>query len=181
MFEPDWDEGCPSCSYVVDNIGHLSHLHARDTSLVLVSRAPFEKLAAYRERMGWTVPWYSSYGSDFNYDFHVTIDKAVAPVEYNYKGEEEVSKRERRGARRAGSSWAGWSGDQPGVSAFLREGDRVFHTYSGYERGVEVLMGTYTWLDLTARGRQEDWEEPQGRSDGPAMGWLHRHDQYEDD
>src|SRR5687767_1368215 len=80
MYEPDWDEGCPSCSYVVDNIGHLSHLHARDTSLVLVSIAPFEKLAAYRERMGWTVPWYSSHGSDFNYDFHVTIDKAVAPV-----------------------------------------------------------------------------------------------------
>jgi predicted dithiol-disulfide oxidoreductase (DUF899 family) len=173
MFEPDWDEGCPSCSYIVDNIGHLSHLHARDTSLVLVSRAPFEKLAAYRERMGWTVPWYSSFGSDFNYDFHVTIDKAVAPVEYNYKSEEELVEQ--------APSWAGWSGDQPGVTALLREDDRVFHTYSGYERGVEVLMGTYTWLDLTARGRQEDWEEPQGRGDEPAMGWLHRHDQYEDD
>ncbi len=67
------------------------------------------------------------------------------------------------------------------MTALLREDDRVFHTYSGYERGVEVLMGTYTWLDLTARGRQEDWEEPQGRGDEPAMGWLHRHDQYEDD
>lgn len=173
MFEPDWDEGCPSCSYVVDNIGHLSHLHARDTSLVLVSIAPFEKLAAYRERMGWTVPWYSSYGSDFNYDFHVTIDKSVAPVEYNYKGEEELVEQ--------AQSWAGWSGDQPGVSAFLREGDRVFHTYSAYERAVDVLMGTYTWLDFTARGRQEDWEEPAGRSDGKAQSWLHRHDQYEDD
>ena len=75
MFDPSWDEGCPSCSFIVDNIGHLSHLHARDTSLVLVSRAPFEKLADYRQRMGWTVPWYSSDGSDFNYDFHVTIDK----------------------------------------------------------------------------------------------------------
>ena len=75
-------------------------------------------------------------------------------------------------------SWAGWSGDQPGVSAFLREGDRVFHTYSAYERALDVLMGTYNWLDLTARGRQEEWEQPPGRSDGPAMSWLHRHDQY---
>ena len=173
MFEPDWDEGCPSCSYVVDNIGHLSHLHARETSLVLVSRAPFEKLAAYRERMGWTLPWYSSFGTDFNYDFHATIDKAVAPVEYNYKDEEELVEQS--------PSWAGWSGEQPGTSAFLREGDRVFHTYSVYERGIDPLMGTYTWLDLTARGRQEDWEEPAGRSDGKAQSWLHRHDQYEDD
>ena len=97
MFEPSWDEGCPTCSFIADNIGHLSHLHARDTSLVLVSRAPFEKLAAYRERMAWTVPWYSSYGSDFNYDFQVTIDKAVAPVEYNYKSEESSSSRLPRG------------------------------------------------------------------------------------
>lgn len=173
MYEPDWDEGCPSCSYVVDSIGHLSHLHARDTSLVLVSRTPFEMLAAYRKRMGWTIPWYSSYGSDFNYDFHATIDKAIAPVEYNYKSEEELVEQ--------APSWAGWSGDQPGVSAFLREGDRVFHTYSAYERGIDLLMGTHNWLDLTARGRQEDWEQPPGRSDGPAMSWLRRHDQYEDD
>ena len=171
MFEPDWDEGCPSARSW-STTSALSHLHARDTSLSLVSRAPFEKLAAYRERMGWTVPWYSSYGSDFNYDFHVTIDKAVARWSTTTASEEEL----------VGQALVGrMSGDQPGVSAFLREGDRVFHTYSGYERGVEVLMGTYTWLDLTARGRQEDWEEPAGRSDGPAMGWLHRHDQYEDD
>jgi predicted dithiol-disulfide oxidoreductase (DUF899 family) len=171
MFEPEWDEGCPSCSFIADNIGHPSHLHARDTSLVLVSRAPFEKLAAYRERMGWTVPWYSSYGSDFNYDFHVTIDKAVAPVEYNYKDEAKLVQQS--------PAWEDWSGDQPGVSAFLREDDRVFHTYSAYERAVEVLMGTYTWLDLTVRGRQEEWEEPSGRSDGEAQHWLRRHDQYE--
>ena len=173
MFEPSWDEGCPTCSFIADNIGHMSHLHARDTSLVLVSRAPFEKLAAYRERMAWTVPWYSSYGSDFNYDFQVTIDKAVAPVEYNYKSEEELVEQAR--------SWAGWSGEQPGVSAFLRDDDRVFHTYSSYERGLDVLMGTYIWLDLTARGRQEDWEQPPGRSDGGMQSWLRRHDEYEDD
>ncbi|MGH2393816.1 MAG: DUF899 domain-containing protein, partial [Candidatus Limnocylindria bacterium] len=74
MFDPSWDEGCPSCSLLVDNIGHLSHLHARDTSLALVSRAPLDKLEAYQRRRGWTFPWYSSYGSDFNYDFHVTLD-----------------------------------------------------------------------------------------------------------
>jgi predicted dithiol-disulfide oxidoreductase (DUF899 family) len=134
------------------------------------ARAPFEKLAAYRQRMGWTIPWYSSYGSDFNYDFHVTIDKAVAPVEYNYKDEAELVART--------PSWAGWSGEQPGTSAFLREGDRLFHTYSSYARGGDLQIGTYNWLDLTARGRQEDWEEPTGRSDGPPMSWLHRHDEY---
>ena len=108
--------------------------------------------------MGWTVPWYSSFGSDFNYDFHVTIDKAVAPVEYNYKSEEELVEQ--------APSWAGWSGDQPGVSAFLREGDRVFHTYSGYERGVEVLMGTYTWLDLTAAAGRRTGKSPRGEATG---------------
>jgi predicted dithiol-disulfide oxidoreductase (DUF899 family) len=83
MFDPDLDEGCESCSFLADGIGHLAHLHARDTTLALVSRAPLPKLEAFRQRMGWTVPWYSSYGSDFNYDFHVTLDPAVAPVEYN--------------------------------------------------------------------------------------------------
>ena len=84
MFDPSWDAGCPSCSFLTDNIGHLAHLHARRTTLALVSRAPLEKIEAYRRRMGWTVPWYSSFGSDFNYDFHVTLDETVAPVEYNY-------------------------------------------------------------------------------------------------
>ncbi len=74
MFDPSWDQGCPSCSFLVDNIGHLSHLHARDTTLALVSRAPVAKIEPYRQRMGWAVPWYSSFGSDFNYDFHVTLD-----------------------------------------------------------------------------------------------------------
>jgi predicted dithiol-disulfide oxidoreductase (DUF899 family) len=167
MFEPDWDEGCPSCSFLPDNIGHLAHLHARGTSLALVSRAPIAKLEAYRRRMGWAVPWYSSFGSDFNYDFHVTLDEAVAPVEYNYRPLAEL-----------GPTWQGWSGDMHGISAFLRHGDRVFHTYSSYGRGTDLVVGTYNWLDLTARGRQEDWEEPQGRSDSPLMGWLRRHDDY---
>ncbi len=167
MFDPDWDEGCPSCSFLVDNIGHLAHLHARDTTLALVSRAPLAKLEAYRQRMGWNVRWYSSFGSDFNYDFHVTLDDAVTPVEYNYRRLPEL-----------GPTWQGWSGEMHAISAFLRQGDRVFHTYSSYARGTDLVVGTYNWLDFTARGRQEDWEEPAGRSDSPLMGWLRRHDDY---
>lgn len=155
---------------MVDNIGDLSHLHARDTTLAIVSRGPFDKLEPFKARMGWTVPWYSSFGSDFNYDFHVTIDKAVAPVEYNYRTQAELEQ--------DNEAWEEWSGEQPGTSAFLRQGDRVFHTYSSYARGGDLLIGTYNWLDVTARGRQEDWEEPAGRSDGPFMGWLRHHDRY---
>jgi predicted dithiol-disulfide oxidoreductase (DUF899 family) len=173
MFDPEWDEGCPSCSYLTDNIGQLSHLHARDTTLALVSRAPYEKLAAYRTRMGWGVPWYSSSGSSFNYDFHVTIDPEVAPVEYNYL--------DQAGLEAKNAAWKGWTGEQPGTSAFLRQGERVFHTYSHYERGGDILINTYNWLDQTALGRQEDWEQPAGRSDGPAMHWVRRHDRYAPD
>jgi predicted dithiol-disulfide oxidoreductase (DUF899 family) len=167
MFDPDWDEGCPSCSLVTDNIGHLSHLHARDTNLVLVSRAPLTKLEAYKKRMGWKIPWYSSFGSDFNYDFHVTIDPEKNSAEYNYKN-----------VRDRGNSWDGWKGEMPGVSTFLRNSDRVFHTYSSYERGLDLLLNTYNYLDLTALGRQEDWEKPPGRSDAKMMQWVRRHDKY---
>jgi predicted dithiol-disulfide oxidoreductase (DUF899 family) len=164
----DEDQGCPSCSFMVDNIGHLSHLHARDTTLAVVSRGPLAASEAFKRRMGWTVPWYSSLGSDFNYDFHVTLDEDVAPVSYNY-----------RDLASLGTDWMGWSGEQPGVSAFLRQGSRVFHTYSSYARGGDLLLGTYNWLDLTARGRQEDWEVPTGRSDGSFMAWLRHHDTYD--
>ncbi len=167
MFEPEWDEGCPSCSFLVDSVGHLAHLNARDTTLALVSRAPIAKLEAYRQRMGWTVSWYSSFRNDFNYDFHVTLDEEVAPVEYNYRGRADL-----------GPIWEGWSGDMHGISAFLRQGGRVFHTYSSYARGTDLVAGTYNWLDLTARGRQEDWEQPRGRSDSPLMSWIRRHDSY---
>jgi predicted dithiol-disulfide oxidoreductase (DUF899 family) len=167
MFDPDWDEGCPSCSFLTDNIGHLAHLHARDTTLVLVSRAPLAKIEPFRQRMGWTIPWYSSFGAAFNYDFHVTLDESVAPVEYNYRGLDEL-----------GPEWQGWSGELHGISAFLRRGDRVFLTYSSYARGTDIVNGIYHWLDLTARGRQEDWEQPAGRSDGPLMAWLRHHDKY---
>ncbi|HEY3896690.1 MAG TPA: DUF899 domain-containing protein [Pseudonocardiaceae bacterium] len=150
MFAPEWDEGCSSCSAGADEIseGLLRHLHTRDTTLVHVSRAPLAKIEKYRSRKGWTFPWYSSHGSDFNHDFHVTLDRSVAPVEYNYRAADE------------GESPT----EEPGLSCFLRDGDSVFHTYSTYARGAEMLGGSYYFLDLTALGRQEDWEEPQGRA-----------------
>ena len=171
MFDPGWDEGCPNCSFLVDNIGHLSHLHARKTSLALVSRAPLSKIDRFKKRMGWTFPWYSSFGSDFNYDFHVTLDDAVVPVEYNYTDKATLL--------RKGETYF-TQGESHGLSAFLRDGDSVFHTYSTYARGTDLLAGTYNYLDLTPLGRQEDWEEPAGRSDGPFMHWVRHHDRYED-
>jgi predicted dithiol-disulfide oxidoreductase (DUF899 family) len=169
MFDPAWDAGCEGCSIVVDNIGHLAHLHARDTSLVLVSRAPLPKLLAYQKRMGWTVRWCSSYGSEFNYDFHVTGDESVAPVEYNYRDQAELLAMGDDG-----------TGEGHGLSAFLRGEADVFHTYSTYARGTDLLNSTFNYLDLTALGRQEPWEEPPGRSWLPASGWWwRRHDEYE--
>ena len=156
MFDPDWEDGCASCSGRVDQYGNLEHLHARDTTMAVVSRAPFPKLAAFKARKGWTFPWYSSYGSDFNYDFHVTLDERVAPVEYNYRSKAEWEA--------AGVN--GLEGELHGTSVFLRDGDRVFHTYSTYARGTEQVGGTHYYLDMTALGRQEDWEEPRGRASG---------------
>jgi predicted dithiol-disulfide oxidoreductase (DUF899 family) len=161
MFDPAWEEGCSSCSAGADEVsqGLLDHLHARDTTLAYVSRAPLEKIERYKAKKGWTFPWYSSHGSDFNYDFHVTLDESVAPVEYNYRTRAEHEQ--------AGTSFY-VEGDppmeMPGTSYFLREGERVFHTYSNYARGAEMTGGSYYWLDLTALGRQEDWEEPKGRA-----------------
>jgi predicted dithiol-disulfide oxidoreductase (DUF899 family) len=157
------DRGCPSCSGFGDQIsrGHLSHLHGCSTTFAFVSRAPWPKIAPFKARMGWPVPWYSSAGSRFNYDYHVTLDEAVTPVEYNYRTPAEHA--------RAGTG--GYlSGKQPfdlhGLSCFLRDGERVYHTYSSYGRGTESVGGSYYYLDLTALGRQEPWEEPQGRSSG---------------
>ncbi len=158
MFDPRWDDGCSSCSAGADEMskGLFEHLHARDTSMVQVSRAPLAKIETYKAKKGWTFPWYSSYGSNFNYDFHVTMDESVAPVEYNYRASAEYEQ--------AGMAHF-LEGEQPGTSYFLRDGDRVFHTYSNYARGAEMTGGSYYWLDLTALGRQEDWEEPKGRAD----------------
>jgi predicted dithiol-disulfide oxidoreductase (DUF899 family) len=148
MFDPSWDEGCSSCTAGCDELsdGLLEHLHVRDTTLAYVSRAPLEKLERWKASRGWTFPWYSSHGSDFNYDFDVTLDRSVKPPHYNYRPID-------------------MEGEMPGTSYFLRDRERVFHTYSNYARGAEMTGGSYYWLDLTALGRQEDWEEPKGRAD----------------
>jgi predicted dithiol-disulfide oxidoreductase (DUF899 family) len=162
MYGPDWDTACPGCTAGLDEMsqGVVDHLRSRDTTFVCVSRAAYPKLAAYAESRGWLFPWYSSLGSDFNYDFHATLDESVAPVEYNYRTRDEHV-RAGSGDERLGVE----SSEVPGVSCFLRDGDRVFHTYSTWARGTDQLGSAYTWLDLTALGRQEDWEEPSGRAE----------------
>jgi predicted dithiol-disulfide oxidoreductase (DUF899 family) len=139
--------GCPGCSLLIDNIGHLSHLHARDTTLAIVSRSPWSELQAFTRRMRWTVPCYSSYGSDFNPDFQVTLGDDI-------------------------------EGEAHGVSTFLRDGSDIFHTYSTYGRGTDILNGTFNYLDLTALGRQEYWEQPPGRANSAASDWWNLHDEY---
>ncbi len=153
MFGPDWDAACPSCTGFIDELsdGLLAHLRARETAFALVSRAPLAKIAAHRTARGWTVPWYSSYGSDFNYDFGVSLDQSVPQTAYNYRPAPELLGGER-------------SSEMPGTSCFLREGSEIFHTYSTYGRGNEYIPSLYTMLDLTAFGRQEEWEEPKGRA-----------------
>lgn len=125
MFDPSWVDGCPSCTYLTNNIPRLDSIQANDTSLVLVSRAPLAKLEDYKARKNWTLPWFSSFGSEFNYDFNVSGDQ----------------------------------GETPGLSVFIREGDDVLHSYSTTGRGVDILLGTYNYLDLTPLGRQEEWEK----------------------
>ncbi|WP_245602447.1 DUF899 domain-containing protein [Solirubrobacter soli] len=149
MFDPEWENGCPSCTAGTDEMsdGLMRHVATRDTTMVWVSRAPISKLEAYKAAHGWSIPWYSSYESDFNYDFGVTLDPAVAPPAYNFRDTPELA------------------GEFPGTSVFLRIDDKVFHTYSSFARGAEWAGGSYAFLDLTALGRQEDWEEPKGRAE----------------
>ncbi|MFC5952845.1 DUF899 domain-containing protein [Pseudonocardia lutea] len=159
MYDPAWDEPCRSCSAMAAETGEgvREHLGRRDTAFAAVSRAPYPRLQEVREARGWTFAWYSSYGSTFNYDFHVTLDPAVVPPSYNFRDAEELTA--------AGQAWlTDYVGEQPGISTFLRDGDEVFHTWSAYGRGVEEMMHGYHLLDLTALGRQEDWEEPKGRA-----------------
>jgi predicted dithiol-disulfide oxidoreductase (DUF899 family) len=162
MFDPSWDDACQSCSATIDELsqGMIAHLNARETSFALVSRTPLEKIEDYRARRGWGLPWYSSHDSEFNYDFHVTLDEAVTPVEFNYRTAGEL--------KLAGQEWAlEGSWEMPGYSCFLRDGDAVYHTYSTFARGCEQLGGSYGVLDWTALGRQEVWEEPKGRVENP--------------
>ena len=162
MFDPEWEDGCPSCTAAVDEIseGLLRHLRSRSTRYAVVARAPLAKLEKYRAKRGWTIPFHSSFASDFNYDFHVTLDASVAPVQFNFRGPEEL--------QAAGLGWTLNADDQPmeqpGMSCFLREGTDIFHTCSTFARGVEGSGNSYGLLDLTVLGRQEDWEEPKGRS-----------------
>ncbi|MBC8136620.1 MAG: DUF899 domain-containing protein [Fibrella sp.] len=152
MFDPTWDKGCSGCTSLVDAIGDLSLLNERDTTFVLTSRAPLPKLETYKAQKGWTHTWVSSFGSDFNYDFHVTADKTVAPVEYNYRED-------------------GIEGEEHGLSVFFRADDDLFHTYSVYARGCESLTDAYRLLDTTPYGRQEDFEDsPPGWPQKPTYG-----------
>jgi predicted dithiol-disulfide oxidoreductase (DUF899 family) len=154
MFGPNQEAGCDGCSMFVDQIGHLAHLHARDTSFALVSRAPIEKLEAYRKRMGWTIPWYSSFESDFNVDFGVGPE---TPQEGVYQ-----------------------DGESFGLSVFLRDGEDIYRTYFTTARGAEALGSVWTFLDLTPLGRQEVWEDsPAGYPQTKPYEWWRRHDEYE--
>lgn len=159
MFGPGWEQGCPSCSFMADHTdGMKIHLEHRDISFVAVSRATLPEIERFRRRMGWQFSWVSSNGSDFNYDFHVSFrkeDRVDGTVNYNY-GRVEFPAEE-----------------APGISLFYKDGEgRVFHTYSTYGRGVEVMMGTYNMLDLAPRGRDEH--------DGfYKMDWVRHHDRYE--
>jgi predicted dithiol-disulfide oxidoreductase (DUF899 family) len=154
MFGPNQDVGCDGCSMFVDSVCHLAHLHARDTSFALVSRAPVAKIEPYRKRMGWTIPWYSSFESDFNVDFGVSPE---TPQEDAYQ-----------------------DGESFGLSAFIREGDEVYRTYFTTSRGVEELGSVWSLLDLTPLGRQEEWEDsPEGYPQTAPYQWWRRHDEYE--
>ena len=163
MFDPSWEAGCPSCSHCADSFaGSVVHLGARNTSFAAISRAPLAKIELFKKRMGWTFQWLSSFGSDFNYDFHVTLDEAAGSAEYNYANSAALVQ--------AGKLWSA-TGELPGLSVFLRDGDSVFHTYSTYQRGLDLLLNTYNYLDLTPLGRQD--------ADGPnPQAWIRHHDRY---
>jgi len=157
MLGPGWKEGCPSCSFMADHAdGMTIHLEHRDVTFIAVSRAPLGEIEKFKRRMGWKFKWVSSHGSDFNFDFGVSFtpeEKKKDEVTYNYA--------------RQPYEWD----ELPGISVFYRdEAGEVYHTYSTYRRGVEAMMGTYSLLDLTPRGRDE--------GDGP-MAWVRHHDRYE--
>jgi predicted dithiol-disulfide oxidoreductase (DUF899 family) len=159
MLGPGWEEGCKSCSFLADHMdGSLIHLEHRDVSLVAVSRAPVPEIEAFKKRMGWRFKWVSSNGNDFNFDYHVSFTKdemARRKVYYNYGMNEFPSE------------------EGPGASVFYKDqSGQIFHTYSAYARGLDILVGTYNYLDLTPKGRDED---------GLAftISWVRHHDRYE--
>jgi predicted dithiol-disulfide oxidoreductase (DUF899 family) len=162
MFHPEWEEGCPSCTAGTNELspGFLEHLHTRDTTYAMVSRAPLAKLERWKAKQGWDIPWYSSNGSDFNYDFGVTVDASRGFGEYNYRTLDDYAAMGQESMKTSEQPY-----DMPGRSCFLQADGRIFHTYSQYARGLESTGGSYYFLDLTALGRQEDWEEPKGRAE----------------
>ncbi len=180
MFGPDYEAGCPSCSAIADGFnGYAVHLINHDVMFWAVSRAPLEKLHAYRKRMGWTFPWASSFGSDFNGDFNVSFtdeQQRKGGIEYNYRREEAIEWRpgELGGgagpvaemAEMAGTDVPTYTQERPGMSAFALEDGAVYHTYSAYSRGLDGLWGMYQWLDRAPRGRNETGV------------WWRRHDEY---
>jgi predicted dithiol-disulfide oxidoreductase (DUF899 family) len=174
MFGPDYTAGCPSCSMIADGFnGFWEHLASHDVTLTAVSRAPISKLLAYRERMGWTFPWASSFGGDFNFDYGVGLTEAQQDkgYEYNYQRHGVVA-RSTPDAPNAFGAMCGVDGrtflrELPGMSAFIIEDGQVFHTYSTYGRGLDVLWGSYQWLDRA----------PLGRNEGNGV-WWKRRDEY---
>lgn len=164
MFDPSWEKGCPGCTGLVDAIGDIDMLGKRDTKFVLVSRAPIEKLLKYKNEKGWTHPWYSSFGTDFNYDFHVTLDEKLVDLEYNYRTKDEYQQKNP-------DMPSFKAGETHGLSVFFQLDGSVYHTYSTYARGCEMLTDSYRLLDRTPYGRQEDFEDsPTGWPQRPTYG-----------
>jgi predicted dithiol-disulfide oxidoreductase (DUF899 family) len=160
MFGPGWEQGCPSCSFLADAFDSFTiHLAQRDTSFVAVSRATLPEIEAFKKRMGWKFKWVSSNGNDFNYDYKVSFSKAdIAsgkPI-YNYETIPFPSE------------------EGPGASAFIKQDGEIFHTYSTYSRGLDILLPMYNWIDMTAKGRDEAGMKPH------AMAWVRHHDRYSD-
>ena len=163
MFDPSWDKGCPGCTGFIDALGDLSLVNKTDTTFVVVSRAPLAKLEAYKAERGWDINWVSSFGSDFNYDFHVTLDPKVAPQEYNYRTKAETEA--------ATGHEVKMEGESPGLSVFFHLDDDIFHTYSTFARGGESVTDAYRLLDLTPYGRQQEFEDsPEGWPQHPTYG-----------
>jgi len=162
MFHPDWADGCPSCTAGIDEVsrGFVEHLHTRDTTYATVSRAPSEKLERYKAKKGWFLPWWSTNDGDFSYDFGATVDASRGFDEFNYRSLDEYAAMGQESMKTSEQPY-----DMPGQNCFLRVGDRVFHTYAAFARGLESTGGSYYFLDNTALGRQEEWEEPKGRAD----------------
>jgi predicted dithiol-disulfide oxidoreductase (DUF899 family) len=178
MFGPDYTAGCPSCSAIADGFDASAvHLANHDVTLSAVSRAPFAKLQAYKQRMGWSFPWASSFESDFNYDFQAGITKEQqrsGGVEYNFSPMDTQSILKNAGeswaieiASSVGTDWPTYRQEGPGVSAFVLEDGVVYHTYSAYARGLDGLWGMYQWLDRAPLGRNE------------TSFWWRRHDEYD--